>query len=231
MDEQINRRAEADDADGETDDGDNGVQHAGLLGNARRLFFLVVHEAAEFIFQRIVDGVFVFQFQREPAAFETFPFFRQAREDFRVRRLKTPARPERRSLLRPDAEDAVVGGERQDAFPKQLSRGVGDGKIRVILGVEPGVLPQDLQSQGAGEMTAVLDDLKFRETAFEFVRRQPRRRPERLECGQVVHGGAADMKFGRNHGQESGGKMVWREEKIAISRGCVTLRGHLKLKL
>ena len=125
MEEQVNRDADARNSDGESNDDDDGFERAGFFGDTRGLLFLGIHEAGEFIFQRGGDGFLVLKLEREPSAFGRFPFFRQAHQERRVRGLKTPAGPKQRRFLRPNPEDAVIGGQRLEAPPKQLPRGVG----------------------------------------------------------------------------------------------------------
>ncbi len=74
-----------------------------------------------------------------------FPFPGQTLEDFGGGGLKAPAGPKRRLFLRPNPEHAVMGGDGLDAFPEQLPRGVGHGKIRVTLAVKQGMRAGDLQ--------------------------------------------------------------------------------------
>ena len=126
VDEQVNRDADARNSNCKTNNDDDGLELAGLFSNPRGLLFLGIQEAGEFIFERGGDGFLVFKLEREPFAFGGFPFLRQVRQDFRIRGLKSPSRPKRRSFLRPNPKAAVIGGKRLEALPKQLPRGVGD---------------------------------------------------------------------------------------------------------
>ncbi len=101
-------------------------EHAGLFSDPRSLFFLDVHETDEFGFQSGSNSFLVFQFEREPFALGRFPFFRQARQNLRAGRLKSPAGPKQRSFLRPNPKDAVIGGQCLEPLPEQLPRGVGN---------------------------------------------------------------------------------------------------------
>jgi hypothetical protein len=56
-----------------------------------------------------------------------------------------------------------------------------------------------LHPNGSGKSLVSLDDLKFREATFQSNRIDLHGSPERLQGGQVVHGGAADTELGRNH--------------------------------
>jgi hypothetical protein len=57
------------------------------------------------------------------------------------------------------------------------------------------VLADNLHANRAGKFSVRLDDLKFRDAIFEFVRRQLRGEPERFECGQIIYRRAADVQL------------------------------------
>ena len=201
MDKKINRKADAKNSNGKADDGDDGVDGPGFCRNAVGVFFFGCQERREFLFERGVYGVLVFELKREPAAGEfSFPFFRQTGDGFGVRRLKAKTFPERRAFLRPEPEDAVIGGERLDAFPKQLPRGVGGGKIGVAFAVEKRVSFGKLNPDRADNLpVGMFDNLKFSQALFQFIGGQAHGIPNRPEGGKVVHGGTADAKACRTH--------------------------------
>ncbi len=99
----------------------------------------------------------------------------------------------------------MVGGEFLEAFPEQFARGIGDGEIGIAFVVEQGVLAEDLKTDRADDFAfGIFHDLKFGQAFFQFIRRQAHGRPNRLERGTVVHGGAADAQDLRAHGCLSG---------------------------
>jgi hypothetical protein len=109
----------------------------------------------------------------------------------------------------------MVGGERLNPLPKQFPRGVGIGKIRIILAMEPGVLPDNLQPQCAREPAiGIFGDLEFRQSFFHFIHGQPHGRPERLERIKVIHGGAPDVEVVRIHTRILAGKSAGAKKNL-----------------
>ena len=191
--------AEAEDADGEGDDGDDGAEGFDAGHDLGGLLFFPGHEAGEVFIQGFVDGVLVFQGEGEPRAFKGFPFFGKAFKHFGGGGLETPAGPEGRVVLGPETEDAVVGGHFLDAFPDGFAGGVGEGEVDVVFAVKAGMLAEDLEADGAGEPAVGLDNLEFGEAVLELVAGQAGGGPEVQERGEVVHGGAADGERRHDH--------------------------------
>ena len=74
---------------------------------------------------------------------------------------------------------------------------VGKGKIQVALAVQPRVLPDDLNANGAQQFAVGgFNHLKFRQPFFQFVGGQKHGPPERLETLPVVRGRAPDAELG-----------------------------------
>jgi hypothetical protein len=95
----------------------------------------------------------------------------------------------------------VIGGEFLEAFPEQFARSIGDAKVGITFVVEQGVLPEDLKPERTNDLAfGIFHDLKFGQALFQIICRQAHGRPNRLERGTVVHGGAADAQDLRAHG-------------------------------
>ena len=63
-----------------------------------------------------------------------------------------------------------MGGDGLDAFPEQLPRGIGHGKIRVTFAVEQGVLADDLNADRADNLSVGgFNHLEFGQPLFQFV--------------------------------------------------------------
>ena len=93
-----------------------------------------------------------------------------------------------------------MGGNGLDAFPEQLPRGIGHGKIRVPFAVEQGVLADDLNANRADDLSVgSFNHLKFGQSFFQFTRREAHGIPERLQTAKIVRCGAANAKIGRTH--------------------------------
>ncbi len=77
-------------------------------------------------------------------------------------------------------------------IPKQISRGVGEGKIGVAFAVEQDMLTDNINANCADDFAAGdFGDLKFGQTFFEIVRRKTHCFPDFFQRGQIVHGRAA----------------------------------------
>ena len=180
VDEQINRKADAQDADGKTSDDDDGVDGADLFRDAVNFMFLRGPETGEMFFNGGVDDVLVFELEGEPAAVKfIFPLFRQARQNLGGRRLKIETFPKGRAFLRPDTEDTVIGGEGLDAFPEEVPGGISNAEIGVTFAVEQGMLFDDLDAHRAQHLAfGIFDDLKFGQARLEFIRGQAHGSPK-----------------------------------------------------
>jgi hypothetical protein len=111
-----------------------------------------------------------------------FPFRGQALKEFDRGGLKAPTNPKRRIFLRPQPKDAVMSANGLDAFPEQLPRGIGHGKIRVPFAVEQGVLADDLNANRADDLSVgSFNHLKFGEPFFQFTRREVHGIPKRFQ--------------------------------------------------
>jgi hypothetical protein len=90
-----------------------------------------------------------------------------------------------------------MSGNRLDAFPEQLPRGIGHGKIRVTLAVEQGVMAGDLQADRADNLSiGGFNHLKFGQPLFQFTRREAHGIPKRFQALKIIRGGAADAEIG-----------------------------------
>ena len=78
MDQQIDRKPDAQDSNCKTNNSDDGLKGPRFPGNPRGLLFLGIHETGKFVLQGGGDCFFVFKFVREPLTLGRFPFLRQA---------------------------------------------------------------------------------------------------------------------------------------------------------
>ena len=86
-----------------------------------------------------------------------------------------------------------MGGDGLDAFPEQLPRGVGHGKIRVSFAVEQGVPADDLNADRTDDLSVSrLHHLKFSQPLFQITRRQAPGIPKQSQALKIVRGRAAD---------------------------------------
>ena len=80
-----------------------------------------------------------------------------------------------------------MGGNGLDAFPEQLPRGIGHGKIRVSFAVEPGVPAVDLNANRADDWSVgSFHHLKFGEPFFQFIHRETHRIPKAPQILKIV---------------------------------------------